>query len=103
MSPEKTIEFNLGSMIYALIIFTYSFFFLFYYADWKDNGIRFSVKTLPIMIGSYIVNLFVGFLSQVVGLIRCGDQQHWAKTEHAIGASQTMAGGNALQLPSKAA
>ena len=26
-------------------------------------------------------------LNEIVGLIRCKDQQHWVKTEHAIGAA----------------
>ena len=68
-----------------------------------DNGIRFSVKTLPVMFAGFVANMIVGAFNQVVGLIRCGDQQHWAKTEHAIGAAQTLAGANTIQLPSKAA
>ena len=39
------------------------------------------------MIGGFFANLIVGFFNEIVGLIRCKDQQHWVKTEHAIGAA----------------
>jgi len=44
----------------------------------------------------------VGMFNQVVGLIRCGDQQHWVKTEHAISAGP-MPAQKAVRMPPKAA
>ena len=72
-----------GSLISVLVI-SYSYFFLFYYADRVDNGIRFGFRTIPMMIGGFFANAIVGFFNQVFGLIRCRDQQHWVKTEHCI-------------------
>ena len=66
------------------MIISYSYFFLFYYADWIDNRIHFSFRTVPMMIGGFFANAIVGFFNQVFGLIRCSDQQHWVKTEHCI-------------------
>ena len=40
------------------------------------------------MIGGFFANLIVGIFNEIGGLIRCGDQQHWVKTEHAIGATK---------------
>ena len=48
------------------------------------HKVRFSLKSLPVMIASYILNVPICMISQIYGLIRCGDQHHWAKTEHAI-------------------
>ena len=94
---------SVAGVIYSVVIFTYSFFFLFYYADRKDNGIPFRVKTLPIMIGSYVMNLVIGFVSQIVGLLRWQDQAHWAKTEHAIRAQGTQTMPQTAALRQKAA
>ena len=90
---------SLGQIIYGVLFFTYGFFFLFYYADYRDNGIRFSLKSIPVTVAAYIINLYVGFVSQVYGLIKYRDQAHWAKTEHAIGATavQTQAARQKLQ------
>ena len=83
---------SLGQIIYGVLFFTYGFFFLFYYADYRDNGIRFSLKTLPVTVAAYVINLYVGFVSQVYGLIKYRDQAHWAKTEHGgIGAAAVQA------------
>ena len=65
-------------------LFAYSYLFLFYVADWQDNKIPFSLRTLPIMIGSSVVNLVISCFNQIVGLIRCGDQNTWVKTEHTL-------------------
>lgn len=89
MDPSRDLfRFDLGTLLYSIGVLTYSFFFLFYYAERVDNGIRFSLKSLPTTIAAYVINIGVGFISQVYGLIRCGDQLHWAKTEHAIGAEE---------------
>ena len=68
----------------SVLLISYNYFFLFYLADWMDNRIAFRFRTLPLMIGGFVANAIVGFFNQVFGLIRCRDQQHWAKTDHAI-------------------
>ena len=77
----------------SVLMISYSYFFLFYLADWTDNGIPFRLRTIPIMIGGFIANAVVGFFNQVVGLLRCGDQQHWAKTEHGLHAESVQMAG----------
>ena len=80
-------DMSLSSLLTGGLIFGYSYLFLFYVADWIDNRIRFDFRTIPVMIGGFFANLIVGFFNEIVGLIRCKDQQHWVKTEHAIGAA----------------
>ena len=95
---------SLGQIIYGVLFFTYGFFFLFYYADYQDNKIRFSLKSIPVTVAAYIINLYVGFVSQVYGLIKYRDQAHWAKTEHAaLGAKTVQARQQQQQLRHKAA
>ena len=89
-------------LAYGTAIFTYSYLFLFYLADWMDNGIPFSFRTIPVMAGGFVANMIVGMFNQVVGLLRCGDQQHWVKTEHAIGAGNLQTN-RPVQMPPKAA
>ena len=88
---------SLGQIIYGVLFFTYGFFFLFYYADYRDNNIRFSLKSIPVTVAAYVINLYVGFVSQVYGLIKYRDQAHWAKTEHAIGATAVQTARQPLQ------
>ena len=78
--------FNLSyqSLLISVLTVSYSYCFLFYYADWKDNGIRFSLKTIPPMVVAFFATAIITFFNQVFGLIRCRDQQHWVKTEHCI-------------------
>ena len=90
------------SMAYSVLLFTYSFFFLFFYADTVDNKIRFSLKTMPVMIKSFVANLAIGMISQIYGLLHCRDQAHWAKTEHAIDAESAQ-GRNAVPVAEKVA
>lgn len=80
----KLLDPNVAGTVAGVAIFVYSYLFLFYVADRMDNGIHFSLKTIPVMIGGMLVNTIVGAYSQLVGLIRYRDQQHWVKTEHAI-------------------
>ena len=80
-------DITLSGTLISVLVISYSYFFLFYYADWMDNRIRFGFRTIPMMIGGFFANAVVGFFNQVFGLIRCGDQQHWAKTEHCIHAA----------------
>ena len=75
---------TLSSLLSGLAIFAYSYFMLFYLADRMDNGIRFHIRTLPLMIWSVIVNTVIAALSQLAGLWKHRQQQHWVKTEHSI-------------------
>ena len=95
-------DMSLSSLLTGGLIFGYSYLFLFYVADWIDNRIRFDFRTIPVMIGGFFANLIVGFFNEIVGLIRCKDQQHWVKTEHAIGAEAAQENQSA-QLRRKAA
>ena len=76
------------SQVMGVLIFLYSYFGLFYLSDWMDNGIRFQGRTLPMMLVSFVANMAVGAISQVVGLCLWRHQQHWVKTEHKIRSSQ---------------
>lgn len=78
--------FNLSfqGLLLSVLTVGYSYCFLFYYADWKDNGIHFGFRTIPMMIGGFFATAIVSFFNQFFGLIRCRDQQHWVKTEHCI-------------------
>lgn len=79
---------SLPATIGGVLVFTYSYFGLFYLADWMDNGIKFSWRTVPLMLVSFVANMIVGAVSQIVGLIRCRDQHTWVKTEHKISGEQ---------------
>ena len=83
-SGRPFIDISLSGTLIGIMIISYSYFFLFYYADWIDNRIHFRFRTVPMMIGGFFANAIVGFFNQVFGLIRCSDQQHWVKTEHCI-------------------
>jgi len=99
MDPSKPFfTFSLSGVALGAAIFGYSYFFLFYLADWMDNRIHFSLKTIPVMIGGFFANLIVGFFNQVVGLAKYRDQQHWVKTEHAIGAKSAEVPQQAMSL-----
>ena len=76
------------SQVMGVLIFLYSYFGLFYLSNWMDNGIRFQWRTLPMMLVSFVANMAVGAISQVVGLCLWRHQQHWVKTEHKIRSSQ---------------
>ena len=79
---------SIRGVLISVVLISYSYFFLFYYADWMDNGIHFQIRTVPMMVGGFFANAIVGFFNQVFGLLRCGDQQHWVKTEHSISGSR---------------
>ena len=85
LDPSRPLfSFSLGGFGLAVAILSYSYFFLFYLADWMDNHISFSLRTVPLMVGGYFANLFVSVFFQIGGLLHFRDQQHWVKTEHAI-------------------
>ena len=72
------------SYLGGLGIFAYSYFMLFYVADYLDNGISFRLRTVPLMLWSVAVNTVIAALSQLIGLGLHRHQQHWVKTEHSI-------------------
>ena len=75
---------DVGNAIPGILLFAYSYLALFYVADRMDNGIRFDIRTLPMMVSSFFVNLIVSAFNQIVGLLRCANQQQWVKTEHKV-------------------
>lgn len=79
--PEPT---GLASLITGAVLFVYSYFALFYLADWIDNRIPFRLSTLPLMLVSFVVNMLVGAVNQIVGLLLCRHQHNWVKTEHTL-------------------
>ena len=87
INPVKPlIDFSVSGVLIGTGVLAYSYFFLFYLADWMDNHIAFSIRTIPLMIGGFVANAIVGAFMQLGGLIRFRDQQHWVKTDHAIAA-----------------
>ena len=87
MNPAKPLfDLSVSGVLVGVGVLAYSYFFLFYLADWMDNHIAFSIKTIPLMIGGFVANAIVGAFMQLGGLIKCRDQQHWVKTDHAIAA-----------------
>lgn len=77
-------ERTLVELLVGLAIFFYSYFMLFYLADWVDNRIPFHIRTLPQMIVSCVASTIVAVISQIVGLCLHRRQNHWVKTEHTI-------------------
>lgn len=83
-TPHAAAPAGIASILPGAAIFTYSYFLLFYLADWIDNRIPFSIRTLPLMVVSFFANMLVAAWHQVLGLILCRRQQNWVKTEHRI-------------------
>ncbi len=77
-------ERTLTELLLGVAIFFYSYFMLFYLADWVDNRIPFRLRTVPRMIVSCVANTIVAVISQIVGLCLHRRQNHWVKTEHTI-------------------
>ena len=104
MEPSRPLlDFSVSGVALGAALFAYSYFFLFYLADWVDNHIAFSLKTIPLMIGGFFANLIVSVFNQLGGLARYRDQQHWVKTDHAIAAHTAEARQQAVSLRRKAA
>ena len=104
IDPGKPlVDFSLTGMLTGAAVFSYSYLFLFYLADWMDNRIPFSLKTIPVMVGGFVANTIVGAFNQIVGLLRCRNQQHWVKTEHAISVQNGQAVPTTARLSRKAA
>ena len=84
----------LALQIVGVLVFLYSYFGLFYLADWMDNGIRFKWSTLPVMLVSFVANMIISAISQIVGLMRYRHQHTWVKTEHKLHGDETMSRGS---------
>ncbi len=80
------VDVSIFGVVSSAVILAYSYFFLFYLADWMDNRIPFDLRTVPLMAGGFVANAIVGACMQIGGLIRFRDQQHWVKTDHRIAA-----------------
>lgn len=85
IDPVKPLfTFSVSGVLTGAAVLAYSYFFLFYLADWMDNRIPFSFRTIPLMIGGFAANAVVGAFMQIGGLIRFRNQQNWVKTDHGI-------------------
>ncbi len=73
-----------ASTLISILILFYSFFLLFYLADWIDNKVPVRLRTLPKMALSFVINVALATCSQIVGLFRYRRQSQWVKTEHKI-------------------
>ena len=68
----------------SILLFAYSFVFLFYVGDRMDNGNRPNIRLLIPLLVSMILNTVLAALAQVIGLFRYRQQDSWDKTEHSI-------------------
>ena len=75
---------SLAETLIGIGIFLYSYFFLFYLADWVDNRIPMKLSTLPVMLVSFVANMIIAAISQIWGLLRYRHQHTWVKTEHKL-------------------
>jgi len=88
-TPDYVQPVSVWSMLPSVLMFIYSYLFLFYWADWLDNGEKFRWRTVPLLLWSLVVNMGISIASQVVGLIRYRHQDNWVKTEHKLHGDQT--------------
>ena len=79
-SPQSWLTMNWPS----ILLFFYSFVFLFYLADWMDNRCRIEWKKFVPMLISVFLNTVLAGWAQVVGLFKHRKQNQWVKTEHKI-------------------
>ena len=102
-TSRPLMDFSFSGICLGAAVLSYSYFFLFYLADWMDNRIGFKLSTIPVMIGGFFANLIVSVFNQIGGLLRYRDQQHWVKTDHAIAAGTVRERQQAPQLQRKVA
>lgn len=74
----------------SIILFFYSFIFLFYVGDHMDNHNKFDLKIFFPMLLSVLLNTMLAGWAQVVGLFKHRQQTNWVKTEHKINRSEDM-------------
>ena len=79
-SPDSWLTMNWPS----IVLFFYSFVFLFYWADWVDNRCHIEWKKFVPMLVSVFLNTVLAGWAQVVGLFKHRKQNQWVKTEHKI-------------------
>ncbi len=72
----------------GIVVFLYSFVFLFYIGDYFDNKIKPDIKGFIPLILSLLLNTFVAGWAQVAGLFRHRQQHTWVKTEHKINTAE---------------
>jgi cellulose synthase/poly-beta-1,6-N-acetylglucosamine synthase-like glycosyltransferase len=89
------------STVSSMLIFCYSFFFLFYLADWLDNHSNFRLRTLPMTAVSFLLNMMLATCSQITGLFLHRRQNQWVKTEHRIRLKR-LDKGKEVRLPARA-
>lgn len=75
---------TLWTALPSILLFIYSYLFLFYWADWQDSCQKFRWRTIPLILASLVVNIGISMASQVVGFIRYKKQDTWVKTEHKL-------------------
>ena len=68
----------------SIVLFLYSFVFLFYMGESLDNHNRVNLKLFFPLLWSMLVNTMVAGWAQVVGLFKHRKQSTWVKTEHSI-------------------
>ena len=68
----------------SIVLFIYSFIFLFYMGECLDNHRRVDLKILLTMLCSMVINTMLAGWAQVVGLFKHRHQTNWVKTEHSI-------------------
>ena len=79
-----------GAFIFLLLFFTAAFLIFFELSvvvrivALCRAGAPFRLRTVSLMIWSVLVNTVIAALSQLIGLARHRQQQHWVKTEHSI-------------------
>lgn len=74
---------SVGTVLPGVLLFCYSYLFLFYFAAHRDDH-ELKLSTLPMMLWSLVVNMGISIASQVAGVARWRQQQHWVKTEHRL-------------------
>ena len=83
-SPMVTPLSWLTNNLPSILLFLYSFVFLFYMGERLDNHARFDIKVLLPMLWSMLINTMLAGWAQVVGLFKHRRQSNWVKTEHSI-------------------
>ena len=63
----------------SIVLFIYSFIFLFYMGEWLDNHRRVDLKILLPMLCSMVINTMLAGWAQVVGLFKHRHQTNWVK------------------------
>ncbi len=86
--PAVEVDITIGDWLKvnlpSILLFFYSFIFLFYIGDGMDNGNRFNLRMFFPMCFSVVLNTVLAGLAQVLGLLKHKQQNNWDKTEHNI-------------------